>query len=319
MVMSLRWTALSASVRGASHEQGGLGNQDAVRMKNPSGGDDVLLLAVADGHGSARSFRSHLGSAMAAECALRELRRFIRRLGPEAPLSRVRMQAKTRWPKQLIAAWKSAVRSHIAANPFSAMDFAAFPEPPPKLVAGRELPITAYLAYGATLLALAVTPRYIFYSQLGDGDILTVQADGTVARPLPRRHEFMANQTVSLCSHHAPEEFQVRVNALRGAAPALIMLSTDGYANCFGDDEGFFKVGADFLSYLRAEGAAFVHEKLETWLRQSSQDGSGDDITVGLAARSNALPPLRRSETTKSTPQPVPGLEPAPVPETGSA
>ena len=41
--MSLRWTALSASVQGASHENKGQGNQDAVRLKNPSGADDVLL------------------------------------------------------------------------------------------------------------------------------------------------------------------------------------------------------------------------------------------------------------------------------------
>ncbi len=295
MVMSLRWTALGASVQGASHEQGGLGNQDAVRLKNPSGADDVLLLAVADGHGSARSFRSDRGSAMAAECAVRELRRFTRRLGPDAPLSRVRNQAKTRWPKALIAAWKSAVRADLAAHPFTPFDFAAFPEPPPVVKPGGDLPVTAYLAYGATLITVAITRRYILYSQLGDGDILTVWADGVVSRPLPRRHEFMASQTVSLCSHHAPREFQTRVDAMRGPAPALIMLSTDGYANCFADDEGFFKVGADFLGYLRSEGVAFVGEVLEQWLRQSSRDGSGDDITVGLAARSGALPLSARS------------------------
>ena len=67
----------------------------------------------------------------------------------------------------------------------------------------------------------------------------------------------MANQTVSLCSHHAFDEFQIRVDPMRGAMPALVMLSTDGYANCFGDDEGFFKVGSDFLAYLRAEGTGF--------------------------------------------------------------
>jgi hypothetical protein len=290
MVMSLRWTALSASVQGASHEKRGQGNQDAVRLKNPSGVEDVLLLAVADGHGSTRSFRSARGAAMAAECALRELRDFVRRLGPDAPLSRVRNQAKTRWPRALVAAWKSAVRAELAAFPFSQLDFAAFPEPPPVVKPGEDLPISAYLAYGATLLTVAITRRYILYSQLGDGDILTVQADGVVSRPLPRRHEFMANQTMSLCSRHAPGEFQIRVDALRGRVPALIMLSTDGYANCFGDDEGFFKVGADFLSYLRSKGVDFVGKKLGEWLRQSSQDGSGDDITVGLAARANALP-----------------------------
>jgi Protein phosphatase 2C len=290
MVMSMRWSALSASVQGASHARGGHRNQDAVRLKNPSGADDVLLLAVADGHGSARSFRSDIGSAMAAECALIGLGRFIRRLGPDAPLSRVRNQAKTRWPKDLLATWKRTVRADLAVHPFSELDFAAFPEPPPTLQPGVDLPISAYLAYGATLLTVAVTHRYILYSQLGDGDIITVQANGTVSRPLPRRHEFMANQTVSLCSHHAFEEFQIRVDALRGAAPALIMLSTDGYANCFRDDDGFFKVGADILSYLRSQGISFVNAKLEEWLRQSSHDGSGDDITVGLAARANALP-----------------------------
>lgn len=289
MVMSLRWTALSASVQGASHEHRGQGNQDAVRLKNPSGADDVLLIAVADGHGSTRSFRSDLGSAMAAECALRELSRLIRRLGPNAPLSRVRNQANIRWPAALIAAWKSAVRADLAIHPFSQLDFAAFPEAPPVLQPGKDLPISAYLAYGATLVTVAITPRYILYSQLGDGDILTVQSDGVVSRPLPRLHEFMANQTMSLCSHHAEKKFQIQVDPVRAGGPAMVMLSTDGYANCFGHDDEFFKVGADFLSYLRTEGIEFVREKLGAWLRQSSHDGSGDDITVGLATRDNAF------------------------------
>ena len=294
MVAALRWTALSSSVRGASHEKNGQGNQDAVRSKNPGPGHEVLLLAIADGHGSARSFRSDRGSAMAAECALRELAKFVRRLGPDAPLSRVRNQARTRWPKDLITTWKKAVRADLAKNPFTFMEFAAFPEKPPALKPGEDLPITGYLAYGATLVALAITSRYIIYSQLGDGDILAVHDDGRVARPLPRRHEFMSNQTVSLCSHRAHDEFQIRVEAMRGSVPALIMLSTDGYANCFGDDEAFFKVGADFLGYLRDEGPSFVRDKLEDWLRQSSRDGSGDDITVGLAAHDTALPKRKR-------------------------
>ena len=94
MVASPRWTALSASVRGASHEKTGQPNQDSVRSRNPGSGHEMLLMALADGHGSTRSFRSDKGSALAAECALRQLAKFVRRLGPDAPISKVRNQAR---------------------------------------------------------------------------------------------------------------------------------------------------------------------------------------------------------------------------------
>jgi len=286
--MSSIWTAISASVRGNWHEQSGQKNQDAVRLKNPRTASDALLIAVSDGHGSLRSFRSDRGSVLAAECALRLLKNFVRRTGPGVPLSSVRRQAQQRWPRELIAAWRRAVRVDLARDPFSPIDFAAFPESPPVIKPGAEPPPVAYLAYGATLIVVAVTRRYILYAQLGDGDILTVGDNGTVARPLKRNHKFYANETASLCTNQAVSEFQVRVDPVRVGMPALIMLSTDGYANCFGNDEGFFSVGADFLAYTRQHGAVFVNENLVKWLRESSRDGSGDDITVGLAVRATA-------------------------------
>jgi hypothetical protein len=286
--MVMPWHALAASVRGASHERNNLTNQDAVRLRNPVGTDDFLLMAVADGHGSSRSFRSERGSALAGECAMRVLRDFVKRLGPDAPLSRVRQQAKTRWPREMVAAWRKAVRDDLEKTPFSPLDFAAFPEPPPVLKPGEDLPPTAYLAYGATLVAVAITRRYILYSQLGDGDILTIREDGEVSRPLTKQHEFMSNQTVSMCTHMAFRQFQIRVEPCRAVLPSLIMLSTDGYANCFGNEEAFYRVGADLLVYLRSHGIDFVGQMLGDWLRESSHDGSGDDITVGLAVRPGA-------------------------------
>jgi hypothetical protein len=290
MVKSPVWTALGASVRGASHERNGQKNQDAVGVKNPEGPSDFMLLAVSDGHGSTRSFRSDRGSALAIECALRIMAMFLRRLGPDAPLSRIRNQARVHWPYALITAWKQAVREDLEKNPFTFLEFAAFPEPPPQPKPGEDLPTSAYLAYGATLIAVAMTSRYIIYSQLGDGDIITAWPDGRVTRPLPRKHEFMANQTNSLCTPNAFRAFQVRVERYRADSPALVMLSTDGYANCFGNDDGFFTVGADLLGYFRAHGSAFVRDNIADWLSESSRDGSGDDITVGLAVRRGALP-----------------------------
>jgi serine/threonine protein phosphatase PrpC len=188
-----------------------------------------------------------------------------------------------------VAEWRLAVRADVLAHPFRPLDFAHLPEVVPATPREGEWPFSAYLAYGATLLVAAVTHDHVICAQLGDGDILAVTSDGWVRRPLNRRHDFYDAESASLCTHGAPREFQVAVEPLRAGRPAAIMLSSDGYANCFGHDEGFFKVGTDLLSYSRERGRGFVKEHLGSWLRQSSRDGSGDDITVALALRRSAL------------------------------
>jgi hypothetical protein len=277
------WTALGASTRGNWHETTGQANQDAVRVE--AGPDGSMLLAVSDGHGGAHSFRSDRGSALAVACATRLLAAFLRRLGPGVPLSCLRHQMQVAWPHQVVLEWRRAVRADVRAHPFSPLDFAAFPEPMPATPPGGDWPYSAFLAYGATLLVAALTRDFVIFAQLGDGDILTVTATGEVRRPLVRHHDFYQEQSASLCTHGAAREFQVAVLPRRVHRPALVMLSSDGYANCFGNDEGFFKVGADLLQYARDRGSRFLASHLGAWLHDSSRDGSGDDISVALGLR----------------------------------
>ena len=61
------WLALTASQRGAAHQAAGLPNQDAVAEHQI--GPDVLVAAVADGHGHRRHFRSARGSQLAVAVA----------------------------------------------------------------------------------------------------------------------------------------------------------------------------------------------------------------------------------------------------------
>ncbi len=281
--MPLLWSALSASTRGNWHESIGQRNQDSVRVRQGPYGS--TLLAVSDGHGGAHSFRSDRGSLFAVECAARLLAKMLLRLGPDVPLSCLRHQMQKVWPEQVVNEWRHAVRAHVLAHPFSPVDFAPFPEPMPATPRKGEWAYSAYLAYGATLLVAALTRDHVILAQLGDGDILTVTHRGTVVRPLERHHDFYQEQSASLCTHGAPREFQVAVLPLRVHRPALVMLSSDGYANCFGNDEGFFKVGSDLLHYARDRGTRFLSQHLGAWLHDSSRDGSGDDISVALALR----------------------------------
>lgn len=277
------WTALGASTRGNWHETTGQKNQDAVHAQNGPLGS--MLLAVSDGHGGAHSFRSDRGSRLAVECATRLLAQLLLKLGPEAPLSCLRHQMRHAWPHQVVNGWRQAVRADVLAHPFTQLDFAPFPDPMPATPPKGEWPYSAYLAYGATLLVAALTRDYVICAQLGDGDILTVTNSGDVRRPLARHHDFYQEQSASLCTHGAAHEFQVAVLPLRSTRPALVMLSSDGYANCFGNDDGFFKVGSDLLNYARTNGNHFLAEHIGAWLHDSSRDGSGDDITVALGLR----------------------------------
>jgi hypothetical protein len=277
------WTALCASTRGNWHETTGQANQDSVQVQ--AGPHGSMLLAVSDGHGGSHSFRSDRGSALAVACATRRLAGLLRKLGPGVPLSCLRHQMRTAWTHQVILDWREAVRADVLAHPFSPIDFAAFPDPMPATPPKGEWPYSAFLAYGATLLVAALTRDFAIYAQLGDGDILTVTVGGQVARPLVRHHDFYQEQSASLCTHGAAREFQVAVVPLRTHRPALVMLSSDGYANCFGNDEGFFKVGSDLLHYARDRGDGFLANHLGAWLHDSSRDGSGDDISVALGLR----------------------------------
>jgi len=277
------WTALGASTRGNWHESTGQRNQDAVHVQ--AGPHGSMLLAVSDGHGGAHSFRSDRGSVLAVTCATRLLAAFLLRLGPGVPLSCLRHQMQVAWTHQVVLAWRRAVRADVLAHPFSPVDFAAFPEPMPATPPGGDWPYSAFLAYGATLLVTALTRDFVILAQLGDGDILTVTGSGEVGRPLERHHDFYQEQSASLCTHGAAREFQVAVLPLRTHRPALVMLSSDGYANCFGNDEGFFKVGTDLLRYAQDRGSGFLASHLGAWLHDSSRDGSGDDISVALGLR----------------------------------
>jgi serine/threonine protein phosphatase PrpC len=285
--MSTSWTALSASVRGSWHEKIGQKNQDAVRVRRGPFGS--VIMAVSDGHGGPGSFRSDRGSRFAVSCGVRVLAQLLRRAGPEPSLSTLRGQMRNCWTHLMVAEWHRIVRKDVGKYPFQPLDFAHLPETAPATPPDRKWAFSAYLAYGATLLVAAVTRNYVIYAQLGDGDILTITDSGQVRRPLDLHHEFYGAESASLCTHGAAQEFQVSVRPLRAERPAAIMLSSDGYANCFGHDEGFFRVGIDLLKYARERGRTFVAQHLEAWLHQSSCDGSGDDISVALALRRVAL------------------------------
>ena len=258
------WQVVGESVRGALHERNGLPNQDAICWLPASGEGSSIVLAVADGHGSARYSRSHIGASLAVESAAHLVHEFINSQADN--LSLIKDATEDWLPRALVRKWVELVTDHLNADPLNE---------------------ESIVAYGATLIVAAVTEQFAVYLQLGDGEILTVSESGEVTRPLTRDDRLIANETTSLCAPDAWRDFRVSFQPLNHSSPALILLSTDGYPNSFRHESGFFKVGSDILNMIREHGLAMVKDNLAGWLSDSTRAGSGDDITVGILCNVN--------------------------------
>ena len=273
------WQTLKASVRGAAHQRAGLPNQDAVRIARFR--DHLpLIVALADGHGSAKSFRSRRGARLAVVIAQKVCGHLFQLSSP----SQMKHWAEERLPLTLVRLWQAQVAQSLHRQPFTPQELE-----PLDGNARRQVEALPALAYGTTLLTVVVAAHFILYLQLGDGDILTVSAQGEVERPIPKDARLIANETTSLCSAKAWNDVQVYFQTLAGAPPALILVATDGYANAYRDDASFQQVARDYWALLRDEGITAVQPELKTWLNEASQQGSGDDISVGIIWQPPAL------------------------------
>lgn len=283
-----RWRVVGQSVRGASHERSGLPNQDAIGWLPESGVGLPLILAVADGHGSARCFRSARGARLAVETGARVIHDFLAGQAGIDNLSVVKRTAEEWLPRALVRRWLEAVADDVEAHPFSEAELELLEGT--RAATAENAPTNLPLAYGTTILIAGVAESFILYLQLGDGEILTVNDEGHVSRPLAKDERLFANETTSLCSADAWRDFRISFQAISHAFPSVILLATDGYSNSFRDETGFLKVGSDILEIIRRDGLGRVKDNLEDWLTDSTRAGSGDDVTLGIICQPDAEP-----------------------------
>lgn len=278
-VVAREWSCVARSVRGATHKRAGKPNQDAFKIAPKEAQFTSIVLTISDGHGSEEAYLSDVGSRLAVETSTQCLWDFF--CEPEQgqnPMSYQTVYAliHDQLPERLVRAWIQAVDVELVQN---------IPAEQNK----TDFTLQDRRPYGATLLGVVITELFILFLQLGDGDILCVDAEGNVCRPLEKDERLIANETTSLSMKEAWREFRIKLIPNREQNPVLIMVSTDGYSNSFGSDDDFFRTGIDYLEWIREEGLVSVEQDLDSVLDEASEKGSGDDITLGILTR---LPPV---------------------------
>jgi hypothetical protein len=267
-------------------------SQDALAWLPEGGTGAPVMLAVADGHGSAKCFRSGTGSVLAVEVAREVAREFFFDPGAETDPDRVREVVEQEVPAELGRRWTARVRADAEANPVTAEEWAAL-EQKEGPSSRRVVEANPLHAYGSTLLLVVAAESFVAYFQLGDGDLVTISADGVGARPIPDDpSQFGGIETASLSQwEKGTAEFRVFLQPLVGPPPAVILAVTDGYANSYpAVDDPVAHFGVDLWKLFAAHGLEKVRGNLERWLADTSERGSGDDITLGLICRLEAFP-----------------------------
>jgi serine/threonine protein phosphatase PrpC len=254
----MNWHIIGETVRGASHKRSDKPNQDAWAF---SKNDTCTVLAVADGHGSSKHTHSEIGAQLAVQVALTLLDDFAH--ADKGEDSRQIKQAADYLPSQIVQAWRAAVDN--ADN------------------GATENPKIRYSLYGSTLIAALISTDYVLYLQIGDGDLLVLTDDGQLQHPLPKNIGLIANETFSLCEAKAIYHFELALQFFNHKpTPALIFLATDGYANSFTDQADFHQAVEDFEQQIATHGADKIQHCLADWLDETSEQGSGDDVTVTM-------------------------------------
>ncbi len=250
---------------GAAHFRNDTPCQDAHKIVQVEVGDvPVTVIAVADGHGGRAYDRSDVGARIAVECAAELLHDMHATHDGSMPFLDALRQF---FAQRLIDGWRHRVRAH--ATLFDAhMD---------------DVPATLR-RYGTTLLFALIADHTCYVGQIGDGDILIIDADNGVHRPIPDSMGLLGSETYSLISREQHKLWGFAQHTLDDTA--LVFLSTDGLSNSYADDEQFAVFPRSLFKFLAntgdIQGRDDALHDIADRLWETSSSGSGDDMTIAF-------------------------------------
>ncbi|MCI6499721.1 PP2C family serine/threonine-protein phosphatase [Lachnospiraceae bacterium HCP1S3_C3] len=264
------------SVKGATHEKNGLPLQDNCKIEEIS--DKITIIAVADGHGSSKCPRSDRGSLIAVNTFCTVMKNYLLNYGREKDgltnlVTFLNREGDMRFAQDICEEWQTRVKKSFYKDKDNSLVDSE----------GKINWKKVYSLYGTTLLGMLITDTFVFSFQIGDGDINYITSDeiSTLVEP----EKFLGTETHSLSKTDAWRKSVASVRRKNESddAPYLYMLSTDGFSNSFVNEDEFHKTCREYYKMISEHGYEAVRDNLAKWLKETSELGCGDDITVVMA------------------------------------
>ena len=262
--------ALNLTSIGASHIRSGKECQD---FSLSDSNERYSYAITCDGHGGDNYFRSAYGSRFAAQAASSCITELLNDIAegyePNDPATML-----VQLEKSIIARWNAAVWEHYESNPFTEDELAIVDEKRRKrILSGKSIEST----YGTTLIALAITEKFWFGIQIGDGKCVRIMADGTFDMPIPPNEKCFLNSTTSICDENAIEDFR---HCYSEEMPVALFCGSDGIDDSFIKDEQLFKLYATIARSFATSDYSQALAELEDYMPRLSSKGSGDDVSI---------------------------------------
>ncbi len=270
------FNGFSHSVMGASHEKTGLVCQDSSSFKVC---DNYAVAVVADGHGSKKHFRSHLGSKYAVESTIEAIDRYYENTEDfEENFPKNYKMILRNIEKQIISNWNKKVEKHLEENPVTDEEKSKFTEEE-----FEKIPPESY--YGSTLIAAVTSKKFTFGVQIGDGSLVALFEDGKAVMPMEYNESAPANVTASICNSNAAGMF----SSFFTDKKKLIALfaSTDGLYTSFGSEYDFLDYHTIITSQLTNIEA--FKQIIVNNLTKRSHFGTEDDISLSCVFNQEIL------------------------------
>lgn len=163
-----------STVIGDSHIRKGIVCQDSSGTVVT---DQFAIAVVADGHGSAKHFRSDVGSRIAVKITTKLLKNYMNRSDFKEQFFKHPEFILAQMEKQILMKWREAVEEYHLENPLTGEEESKIPEK----AKGR---LRTAVIYGSTVLATVLTKDFSYGMILGDGGFVVLGENDELFIPI---------------------------------------------------------------------------------------------------------------------------------------
>jgi len=271
----------SISVQGASHKKIDKICQDSSKH-HPATKKEAkyTIVAVSDGHGGDKYFRSHIGSQQAVKVAISSLHNylgasdFMKTIQDNTISGEKKDDLVTALEESIIAKWNKDIKLELEKNEFTDNELAPLDDEYKEKILDKSLDYR-FKTYGATLIVAVVFDNFWLGFQIGDGTFV-IKQNGEYSQPIELDPKCVGVNVTSICDANAIRYFH---HAWGYGVPEAIFIASDGVDESFATVEGLYKFYDNIIKNSNEDWDGNVKE-IEAYLPELSEKGSRDDVSL---------------------------------------